>query len=187
MINLNAIDRVKQTVASLNHTLLNKKLLGEFESKDFLVSDILLKPDGIVGAFFYTLNIVCMELHPPMTFCPISISVNRQRLDNLEAKTISKVNPNTQYGVNELDEAQIDALTFATIDRLFKPVLDASGKKILGASYQDCYVYTAGGNCILPFDTEIVVAYALSKMMQKPSYDFVLVKSLISNMANNYE
>jgi hypothetical protein len=179
MLNIDVINNIKASIDSLGHTYTQHKLLGEHADKDIMVTDVLLQPNGIVGAFFYTLNIVCMETHSELMFCPISIAINRDNLDGLEAKIVGEVEPNMVFGINILDESQIELLVFSTIDRLFQPVVNTSNKEIMGMEYLGCMVHTGGSGVIRSLTTEVVLTHALTRIMGSPCSEFTPVSDLL--------
>ncbi|MDQ7049981.1 MAG: hypothetical protein Q9M92_10755 [Enterobacterales bacterium] len=90
---------------------------------------------------FYTLNLICMEWYPPMSFAPMKIEPNMIHLDKL-AVTITPVKSKDDlYGINLLQPSTVDALIYATLDRLFEPVLAPHSDKMIGVRYKGCPVY----------------------------------------------
>jgi len=177
MINLNILDRVANTLRELDHSMTRQKLFG-FNNIDCCLMDVLMEPGGIVGAFFYTLNLICMEWYPPMSFAPMKIEPNMIHLDKLSV-TITPITSNDDlYGINVLEASTVDALIYATLDRLFEPVLAARSDKMIGVRYKGCPVYFDQSLSIQIPSSDIAIAHAFCQLMGRSSSQFISAEKL---------
>ncbi len=178
MINLNILDRVANTLRELDHSMTRQKLYG-FDNIDCNLMDVLMEPGGIVGAFFYTLNLICMEWYPPMSFAPMKIEPNMIHLDKL-AVTITPIESKDElYGINLLQASTVDALIYATLDRLFEPVIDPRSDKMIGVRYKGCPVFFDKSLQIQIPPSNIAIAHAFCQLMGKTSSQFIAAEKLV--------
>ncbi len=182
MINLNILDRVANTLRELNHSMTRQKLYG-IDKIDCNLMDVLMEPGGIVGAFFYTLNLICMEWYPPMSFAPMKIEPNGIHLDRLAVSITEIESEDALYGINLLDASMVDALIYATLDRLFEPVLEKN--KMIGVRYKGCPVFVDEYQKISIPSSDIAIAHSFCQLMGKASPAFVSPERLIVNQSQS--